>query len=214
MIRWQPRNCTTGRRPSRREGWYTDPLLRHERRWFSAGMPTDLVIDGRVEGHDPIDPAQLGAAAFGSAMSAPWLPDPPAPRENPWSLGVRNVTRPGDLFPRLVRTSNLRTGRPFFWVPGQARLKTSIDRGFFVFGVVTVVVGVAMFALSPVIGLLAAIGLVAPGLVVAASAAAFYVYDVHAELPARRFQAKVRRRGTGAGNTTECPARPVIARHQ
>ena len=35
------------------EGWYRDPYLVHEDRWFSAGQPTALVRDGGVDGHDP-----------------------------------------------------------------------------------------------------------------------------------------------------------------
>ncbi|WP_130491844.1 hypothetical protein [Motilibacter rhizosphaerae] len=34
------------------EGWFLDPLRRHEQRWMSAGEPTALVRDGAVEGHD------------------------------------------------------------------------------------------------------------------------------------------------------------------
>jgi hypothetical protein len=35
------------------EGWYRDPYLAHEDRWFSAGQPTKLVRDGEVEDYDP-----------------------------------------------------------------------------------------------------------------------------------------------------------------
>ena len=35
------------------EGWYQDPYLVHEDRWFSAGQPTRLVRDGETEGYDP-----------------------------------------------------------------------------------------------------------------------------------------------------------------
>jgi hypothetical protein len=35
------------------EGWYRDPWLVHEDRWFSAGQPTKLVRDGGVEDYDP-----------------------------------------------------------------------------------------------------------------------------------------------------------------
>ena len=37
----------------RAEGWYRDPYLVHEDRWFSAGQPTKLVRDGRIENYDP-----------------------------------------------------------------------------------------------------------------------------------------------------------------
>ncbi len=35
------------------EGWYRDPYLVHEDRWFSAGQPTKLVRDGGSEAYDP-----------------------------------------------------------------------------------------------------------------------------------------------------------------
>jgi hypothetical protein len=35
------------------EGWYRDPWLRHEARWFSGGRPTKLVRDGTQESVDP-----------------------------------------------------------------------------------------------------------------------------------------------------------------
>jgi hypothetical protein len=35
------------------EGWYTDPYERHEARWISKGVATQLVRDGAVEGNDP-----------------------------------------------------------------------------------------------------------------------------------------------------------------
>jgi YD repeat-containing protein len=36
------------------EGWYEDPAGRHEYRWFSAGRPTDLVMDAGKTSRDPI----------------------------------------------------------------------------------------------------------------------------------------------------------------
>lgn len=35
------------------QGWYRDPYLVHEDRYFSAGQPTKLVRDGAVEDYDP-----------------------------------------------------------------------------------------------------------------------------------------------------------------
>jgi hypothetical protein len=37
----------------RAQGWYRDPYLVHEDRYFSAGQPTKLVRDGRKESYDP-----------------------------------------------------------------------------------------------------------------------------------------------------------------
>lgn len=36
-----------------REGWYTDPFIRHEARWFSNGSPTSLVRDAGTTSTDP-----------------------------------------------------------------------------------------------------------------------------------------------------------------
>jgi len=38
------------------QGWYRDPFGRHEDRYFSAGSPTKLVRDNRVESYDPPPP--------------------------------------------------------------------------------------------------------------------------------------------------------------
>ena len=34
------------------EGWYVDPYAIHDERWFSNGVPTQLVKDGGVESND------------------------------------------------------------------------------------------------------------------------------------------------------------------
>jgi hypothetical protein len=39
--------------PMEAEGWYKDPYLIHEDRWFSVGTPTALVRDAGVEHNDP-----------------------------------------------------------------------------------------------------------------------------------------------------------------
>jgi hypothetical protein len=38
--------------PAAAEGWYRDPYLIHQDRWFSAGFPTPLIRDDGVEGRD------------------------------------------------------------------------------------------------------------------------------------------------------------------
>jgi hypothetical protein len=38
------------------QGWYRDPYLVHEDRYFSAGEPTKLVRDSGVEDYDPPPP--------------------------------------------------------------------------------------------------------------------------------------------------------------
>jgi hypothetical protein len=35
------------------QGWYRDPYLVHEDRYFSDGQPTKLVRDGGIETYDP-----------------------------------------------------------------------------------------------------------------------------------------------------------------
>ena len=47
------------------QGWHGDPFGRHEMRYFSAGRPTKLVRDGRLESYD--EPPADAAAADGSA---------------------------------------------------------------------------------------------------------------------------------------------------
>jgi hypothetical protein len=50
-----------------KEGWYEDPADRHERRWFSQGTPTDLVMDGGRTSRDPIsisDPEMFQSMAL------------------------------------------------------------------------------------------------------------------------------------------------------
>lgn len=37
-----------------KEGWYEDPARRHQYRWFSDGLPTDLVKDDRTTSRDTI----------------------------------------------------------------------------------------------------------------------------------------------------------------
>jgi hypothetical protein len=37
----------------RAEGWYKDPYVKHDDRWFSDGAPTSLVRDGGIESRDP-----------------------------------------------------------------------------------------------------------------------------------------------------------------
>jgi len=57
------------------EGWYDDPLGRHEHRWLSNGQPTALVRDSGVEGHDPPPEQVVGVVA----AHVPLPPDPPVP---------------------------------------------------------------------------------------------------------------------------------------
>jgi hypothetical protein len=38
--------------PDRAEGWYTDHTGAHELRWYSLGVPTNLVKDGEIESRD------------------------------------------------------------------------------------------------------------------------------------------------------------------
>ena len=66
------------------EGWYRDPYLRHDARWYSAGNPTSLVMDNGVTSHDatslesatPVDlrPAELPSVE--SPLRAADVPEP------------------------------------------------------------------------------------------------------------------------------------------
>jgi hypothetical protein len=43
------------------QGWYRDPYIIHEDRYFSDGQPTKLVRDSGVEMYDPPPPGPLKA---------------------------------------------------------------------------------------------------------------------------------------------------------
>jgi hypothetical protein len=49
------------------QGWHADPSGLHEMRYFSAGQPTKLVRDGRLESYD--EPPTDGMAAWSTAGS-------------------------------------------------------------------------------------------------------------------------------------------------
>ena len=53
------------------QGWYRDPYSVHEDRYFSAGQPTKLVRDGRVESYDPPPPRPPGMALVEVRYSPP-----------------------------------------------------------------------------------------------------------------------------------------------
>jgi len=86
------------------EGWFVDPFLVHEERWFSDGRPTPLVRDVGVEGQDappsatypgpltPIDDVSVGPEDMRRADS---VDEPYDPRS-----GVRAVI---DWFVRLPK---------------------------------------------------------------------------------------------------------------
>jgi hypothetical protein len=47
------------------QGWYRDPYLVHEDRYFSDGQPTKLVRDGDTEAYDPPPPGPPKLEAVG-----------------------------------------------------------------------------------------------------------------------------------------------------
>jgi hypothetical protein len=57
-----------------KEGWYEDPAGRHEYRWFSVGVPTDLVKDAGKTSRDAI--SMTDAALYQSMQ----LAEPPDDR--------------------------------------------------------------------------------------------------------------------------------------
>ncbi len=52
------------------QGWYEDPFAIHEQRWFSAGCPTSLVRDGKVEAKDP-PPSETFDGPLVAVVNAP-----------------------------------------------------------------------------------------------------------------------------------------------
>jgi hypothetical protein len=78
------------------EGWYTDPYGRHEARWLSAGVPTRLVRDGKLESYEdpPDSPPSQGWVAVdpppGSVTSADTLRADAAEAETMPSLAELN----------------------------------------------------------------------------------------------------------------------------
>lgn len=67
------------------EGWYRDPYLVHEDRWFSAGQPTKLVRDAGIEDYDPLRPARQrrnsSRSRIQSPATAPTCGAPMTPRQ-------------------------------------------------------------------------------------------------------------------------------------
>jgi len=70
------------------QGWHEDPFGLHEQRYFSAGHPTKLVRDGRVEAYDeppaqevPPDDGAVGASVPPADNGVPeaglWVPAAP-----------------------------------------------------------------------------------------------------------------------------------------
>jgi hypothetical protein len=63
------------------QGWHADPFGLHEIRYFSAGRPTKLVRDGRVESYDEPPAEEYTPAAV--AVGAPADGDPAATSDGP-----------------------------------------------------------------------------------------------------------------------------------
>lgn len=86
-----------------REGWWSDPTGRHDHRWYSAGLPTKLVRDGRTVSDDPLSIDETAEAAFAAsapAADAQYQPTDDskyrARRGSGWSSGFYLV-HPGDV---------------------------------------------------------------------------------------------------------------------
>jgi hypothetical protein len=51
------------------QGWYGDPFLQHDARWFSDGTPTALVRDEGIDSTDP-PPSTWSATHLAPALEA------------------------------------------------------------------------------------------------------------------------------------------------
>jgi len=71
------------RDPLHAEGWFRDPYLVHEDRWFSDGLPTKLVRDGAVEGYDPPPPGPPKAELVAAPRSEMGGSDPRRADDDP-----------------------------------------------------------------------------------------------------------------------------------
>ncbi len=82
------------------QGWSADPFGLHEERYFSAGRPTKLVRDGKVETYD--DPPSDSDSIFEAA-------DGPA---EPFGLGFGSATSPARSAGRTPRAPDTGGGYP------------------------------------------------------------------------------------------------------
>jgi len=183
-------------RPARtREGWYFDPLRRHEYRWFSAGMPTALVRDGYVDGKDPVDLSELGRAAFASVNEGPGLPDPPEPRPETkgpaawWDGAVAAPGEPGFEFGLDGAVGFELEAGARVAMRAAARKLLSLDLRLAVSGVAFILVGLAGLVMT---SFLAWATLVALGIMIFAAGAVASLFDFLKELPARRLEKRSR----------------------
>jgi hypothetical protein len=80
------------------QGWSEDPFGLHEARYFSAGRPTKLVRDGRIESYDEPpsgSPEPAGAVAVEDASGPAAAPLSPAqPDDAPRPAGATSTPRP------------------------------------------------------------------------------------------------------------------------
>ena len=94
--RTQPPRRAAGWPDDHAQGWCIDPTRTHELRWYSAGMPTDLVKDGLTESRDPpaglvLSGEPLPCRLFGYAEHLPY----PGPADAPAAQEVDVVVDGG-----------------------------------------------------------------------------------------------------------------------
>jgi hypothetical protein len=114
------------------EGWQPDPFGRHDQRWMSAGTATDLVRDGRREGHDapeegpPPEPPpkqhwiDVDRLPTRTRARVPWPldripPSYPVPERRPWDIAAAVVLACCSVFVGLA--ISLGGVRPFYVPP-------------------------------------------------------------------------------------------------
>ena len=96
LVAFDPERHTGAVSNGELQGWHADPFGLHEIRYFSAGRPTKLVRDGRVEAYDEPPAEEYTSAAV--AVGAPAGGDPDATSDGP---SIQSA--PGSFAPRKRR---------------------------------------------------------------------------------------------------------------
>jgi hypothetical protein len=83
----------------RAQGWFQDPFGIHQDRWYSQGVPSNLVRDGTVESHDDppqaVDPGPLVPAAPRAARDDQQQAGPPKRSRRRWYVGAALLVATG-----------------------------------------------------------------------------------------------------------------------
>jgi len=129
-----------------KEGWYEDPASRHQYRWFSDGLPTDLVRDGPATSRDALS---MSDPALFTSMDLAAPPD-----NSPLLHGHNNAgpqLEPMDLVFGQSYVDIWR-GRPAWAVLLAALVPFLL--GVYLVSAGSLILGIAGMALSPVVAAL------------------------------------------------------------